>query len=254
VLGLGLVLGAQAQRLDVIPPSGQWVTDRADLLSAAEEDNLNRKLAAYADTTSTQIVIVTLPSLDGQPIDEYAFALGQAWKVGQEDKDNGVVVLLSRDERDVFIATGKGIEGVIPDVIAGRIIRNVMVPRFREGDFYGGFNAAVDALVQAARGEFQAEPSRRSNWDLDDVVTLLIIVAIVLFFISNARRGGGYQGGKRYRPRSGPPVIIWGGGGSGWGGGSWGGGGGVGGGGGFGGGGFSGGGGGFGGGGAGGSW
>lgn len=244
--------GAQAQQIDVIPPSGEWVTDRGDFLSDAEERALTQKLRQYEDSTSTQIVIVTLPSLEGNEPADYATALGREWQVGQEGQDNGVVILLSSEEREVFIATGYGLEGAIPDAIASRIVRNVMVPRFREGNYYAGLDAAVDHLVAAATGEFTAEqirgPGREGEGAFDgaSLFVLLIIAFFVINAIRHSNRGGG-DGGKRVRRSRGHgPLIIWGGGG--WGGGSSGG---------FGGGGFGGfggGGGSFGGGGAGGGW
>ncbi|RMF57520.1 MAG: TPM domain-containing protein [Bacteroidetes bacterium] len=247
---------AAAQDLDVLPPSGRWVTDEADLLTPAEERLLTQKLAAYADTTSTQIVIVTLPSLDGVPAADYAVALGRRWGVGQQGQDNGVVILVSRDDRQVFIATGFGLEGAIPDAVAARIVRDILVPNFRQGRFYDGLSAAVDALIQAARGEFRAPPRSRPTSGPGPDLALVFILLIIAFFVLSAlnNRGGPGGGRRRYRRRSvDPPIIIWGGGwddafrsgGGGFGGGSFGGGG-------FGG--FSGGGGSFGGGGAGGSW
>lgn len=250
---------AHAQQIDVIAPSGEWVTDRGEMLDAAEEQALAQKLQHYQDSTSTQIVIVTLPSLEGHEPADYAVALGRAWGVGRQGQDNGVVILVSRDDREVFIATGYGLEGAIPDAIASRIVRGVIVPRFREGRFYAGLNEAVDHLVDAATGEFTAEqiraPEREGERALDGAT--LFVLFIIAFFVINAirhNRGRGGDGGRRYRrSRRDLPFIIWGGGG-GWGGGRSGGFGGFGGGGGGGFGGFSGGGGSFGGGGAGGGW
>jgi uncharacterized protein len=222
------------------------------MLSDAEESALSQKLAAYADTTSTQIIVVTLPSLEGAEIADYAVALGRTWGVGQQGQDNGVVILVSREDRDVFIATGYGIEGAIPDAVASRIVRNVIVPSFREGNFYAGISQAADHLISAARGEFTAEKvssPRRGERARDGapVFILFIIAYFVISAIRHGKRGGGGDGGKPYRrSRGGLPLIIWGGGGGfGGGGGGFGGGG-------FGG--FGGGGGSFGGGGAGGSW
>ncbi len=243
---------ARAQRVDVLPSSGQLVTDQADMLSSAEEQALTRTLRFYADSTSTQIVIVTLPNLGGADIAMYAIELGQQWGVGQQGKDNGVVILVSRDERDVFIATGYGLEGAIPDAVASRIVRQIVVPNFKQGRFYAGLAGAVDALILAAAGEFTAEQSPSTYAPRNQgtgVFRLIIMIIIFIIFSAMGRRGGG-GGGRRYRRHGGLPFIIWGsgfggGGGSGFGGGG----------GGFGGGGFGGfGGGGFGGGGAGGSW
>lgn len=238
-----------AQRVDVIPPSGRWVTDQADMLSSNEEQMLERQLAGYADTTSTQIVIVTLPDLEDSDPMLYAVELGRVWQVGQADDDNGVVILISRDDRQIAIATGYGLEGAITDATASQIRRQIMVPNFREGRYFEGLSGAVDALILASRGEFTAEdvPDAGRGKGGIDFATVFILM-IIMFFILSSRRGGGGKGGRKYRRRTGlPPVIIWGGGGFGSGGGGFGGGG-------FGGGGFGGGGGSFGGGGASGGW
>ena len=248
LLGLAAPV-VSAHQVQVIPPSEQWVTDRADMLAASEEQALSQTLRYYSDSTSTQIVIVTLPDLAGADIATYATELGQQWGVGQQGKDNGVVILVSRDDREVFIATGYGLEAAIPDAVASRIVREIVVPNFKQGRFYAGLAGAVDALILAAAGEFTAEsPSTYAPPDQgEDIFGLLFVIFIILMFIVSAMgRHGGGGGGRRYRRGSGPPVILWGGT---WGGGGSGGGG-------FGGGGFGGGfgGGGFGGGGAGGSW
>ncbi|SHK95674.1 TPM domain-containing protein [Rhodothermus profundi] len=259
LLGLLLGWGAFAQQIEVISPTGQWVTDLADLLTPAEEQMLSRKLATYADTTSTQIVIVTLPTLNGVPAADYAVALGRRWGVGQAEYDNGVVILVAREEREVFIATGYGLEGAIPDALAGRIVRDIIIPRFRQGDFYGGLSAAVDAIIAAAQGEFQPPERSGNERSLWDIGVTLFVLLVLLLFIMSASRGmeGPPRGRKRHRhpyrvyqrTSDFPPIIIWGGSmgsgggwssGGGWGGGDWGG--------------FSGGGGSFGGGGAGGHW
>jgi uncharacterized protein len=261
VFFLALALGAAAPRghalarqVDVIPPEDRLVVDRAGVLSELEAGLLERKLVSYDDSTSTQIVVVILPDLGGVVAADYAVALGRRWGVGQQGRDNGVVVLVSRDDREVFIATGYGVEGAITDAQAGRIVRDIIVPNFRQGRFYQGLNEATDALMAAARGEFTAEdrPVRndRGPGGIDPVLILFIIIAIIIFATRDTR-GGGRGGGRRYGGRGGPPIIVWGSGGGGRSGGGFGGFGGGG----FGGGGFGGfGGGSFGGGGAGGGW
>ena len=253
ILLMGTLVGSvRAQQVPVIPSSGAWVTDQGNFLSASEEQTLERLLAGYADSTSTQIIIVTLPDLDGYEVSEYAISLGRQWGVGQAEHDNGVVILASREEREIFIATGYGMEGAIPDALAGRIVRNVVVPHFRNGDFYAGFREAVEVIMAAASGEYTAPTSGRPSGGGDIDIGLIIWIAILLFILFS--RSGGRGSGRRRRS-GGYPVILWGpthGGGShgGFGGGGFGGGG-------FGGGGFGGfggGGGSFGGGGAGGGW
>lgn len=242
---------AIAQQIEVVPPADRLVNDRAGMLSATEVRQLEQKLRGYADTTSTQIVVVTISSLDGAPASMYATQLGREWGVGQQGQDNGVVILISEGDREVFIATGYGLEGAIPDAIASRIVRNIIRPAFRQGAYFAGLDRASDALIAAARGEFtaaEAEPEHREDrsFDLANGFILLILLYFVVNGMRRGRRGGG-NGGQRRRRDAGGPFIIWGGGGHGGfsGGGSFGGGGG----------GFGGfGGGSFGGGGAGGSW
>ena len=250
-LVLAAVAPSAAQTPDVLEPSGKWVTDTADLLTSQEERLLSARLAGFADTTSTQIVIVTVPALNGTAPVDYAVALGRKWGVGQSGRDNGVVILVSRDDREVFIATGFGVEGALPDAVVSRIVRRLVVPRFREGRFYDGLSDASDAVMLAVSGEFEAIAPEGSAIDARTVALIFIVLVILFIVISSARQGGsgGRPGGRRYRSRSGP-VIIWGSPGwghrsGGFGGGGFGGGG-------FGG--FGGGGGSFGGGGAGGSW
>ncbi len=249
LLAVAVVSGVQAQRYDLPPRPDGPVLDQGDLLSPTDERRLARKLTAYTDTTSTALVVVTVPSLDGAPISDYAVVLGREWGIGQEGKDNGVVVLVSKGDRKVFIATGYGLEGAIPDAIANRIVDGIITPAFREGQFYTGLDRGTDAIIQAAAGEFTAEASRSTDSGDSGFPALGFILLIILYFVfSSVRRGGPGQSGrkKKHHTRHGDfPIIFWGGGGHHGGGGGFGGGGG----------GFGGfGGGSFGGGGAGGSW
>jgi uncharacterized protein len=251
VLGLGAVLlarSAAAQRYDLPPRPNGPVLDQGEMLSGAEEQRLARKISAFEDTTSTAVVVVTLQSLNGAPIADYAVVLGREWGVGQEEKDNGVVLLVSRGDREMFIATGYGVEGALPDAIANRIVERVITPAFRQGQFYAGIDRGVDAIIQATKGEFEADAAARSASSDDGMPMALIFTLLVLaYFVGTSffRGGGGGKRSRRSRRQHGDmPLIIWGGGGGGGGGGFGGGGGGFGG---FGGGSF-------GGGGAGGSW
>lgn len=246
----------------VINPTGRWVTDNAGLLSAAEVESLSASLAQHEEASSVQIVIVILPNLGGRDASSYAFELGEDWGVGQSGVDNGIVILVSVGDRQMFIATGYGVEGTVPDVIAGRIIREIMTPSFRQGRFFEGLQGAVVALVEATRGVTPAQLAKSPGGvqNASRIVFILFVIAIVMivFFViyrmSKNDDDSGAPRRRRRRRRSESidwPLIILGsmldGGGRGSsssGGGSFGGG--------FGG--FSGGGGSFGGGGAGGSW
>jgi len=224
--GFLLLWVSAGQALDV-PPATGYVNDRADMLSPATERKLEEALRAFESSDSTQLVVLTIPSLEGEAPEEYSLRVAESWGIGQRDKDNGALLLIARDERKVRIEVGYGLEDRLTDLLAGRIIDLEITPRFRRGDFDGGILAGVEAMARAVRGAYRAEPAqkRRSSgfW------TLLLFLGPWLLLAGPRRRA---------HRRSG----IWFGGG-GFGGGGFGGGGG-----------FSGGGGGFGGGGSSGSW
>ena len=228
VLSVGLLATvlarpASAQRFDFPPrPSGP-VLDQGNLLSGGEERALARKLATFEDTTSTAVVVVTLQSLNGAPIADYAFELGRAWGVGQEGKDNGVVFLVSKGDREMFIATGYGVEGALPDAIANRIIERIVTPAFRNGQFYAGIDRGTDAIIQATAGEYDASAEAQSASSDEGMPMALIFTLLILaYFLSRSffHGGGGGKRSRKSRRRHGDfPVIIWGGGGGGCGGG-----------------------------------
>lgn len=239
-----LVMSLSAVRAQIPDPPNppRLVNDYANVLSPAEEQSLERQLVGYDDTTSTQILVVTVRQLGNYDISEFSYELGDKWGVGQGGKDNGIVITLSEQDRKVFIATGWGIEGYITDVEARRIIDQYMIPYFRKGDYYQGFKEGSRIISEILSGVFDAEKLRKENDGIPvgSIILLLVIIIIIL----NAFRQGGGGGGHINRRGWGGPIIIGGGGFGGGGGGGFSGGGGFGG---FGGGGF-------GGGGAGGSW
>jgi uncharacterized protein len=241
-----------------IPPAPRpprLVNDFAGVLSGSQREMLERKLVAFNDSAGSQVAVVLVPTTNGAAPVDYATDILRAWGVGRAGIDDGVVLLVAVQDREVFIATGLGAEGALTDARAATIVRNEIVPRFRAGDFYGGIDAATTGIIGALRGEFDA-PSA-SGGDGGDGIAGLICCLFMLFIVMLvilSRQKGGPTGGPTAprgggRRRGGPSVIFlpgFGGGGGGFGGGG---------GGGFGGGGFGGFGGGFGGGGgAGGSW
>lgn len=236
------------------PSPPRLVNDLTGLLSPSEAAALERKLVALDDSTGTQVAVVVIGTTGGIDPNEYATALGRAWGVGQAGTDNGVVLLAAMEDREVYIATGRGAEGGLTDATAGTIVRNVIVPRFREGRFYEGLDEATDAIAAALAGEFTAPTAAGGGEDLSGLVCCLLLVFVVFLVMASRSRGGMTGGpGKRGRRRGGwggPNIIFLPGFGGGGGGGGFSGGFGGGGGGGFGG--FGGG--SFGGGGAGGSW
>jgi len=142
---------AHAER--TVPPLRARVNDLADLLPADAEDRLEQQLAAFERDTTHQIAVLTVPSLDDEPIESLSLRVVEAWKLGRADADNGILLLVSAGDRRARIEVGYGLEGAVPDVVAKRILEDVLFPRFRAGDFAGGIEAAAEALIQAARGE-----------------------------------------------------------------------------------------------------
>jgi uncharacterized protein len=225
------------------------VVDAASLLAAEQRASLEAKLKAHEDKTSDQVVVATVPSLEGYAIEDYANRLFRQWRLGQEGKDNGVLLLVAPNERKVRIEVGYGLEGALTDALSKVIIATAMAPQFQRGDFAAGLNAGADAVLSILTGDAE-EWQRRAEIREDrstpvDFIVMLIMLFVLVAVIRRIMAGGG--GPRRaHRTRRGGWVMVpgpgWGGG---WSGGFGGGGGG---------GGFSGGGGSSGGGGASGSW
>lgn len=258
IISLLLSLCALSQGINkVVPPRPsppRLVNDLADALTALEEQALEQKLVAYDDSTSTQIAVVTMPTTGDYPIEDVALQILRTWGVGSKGKDNGIVILAAIQDRKIWIATGYGMEGAVPDITAKNIIESDIVPQFRQGNYYRGFDHATTSIMQAAAGEYTAPEGyadRGGNGGGGPSFGKLILAVIIIWFLlgmfGGRGGGGGMMSRRGYRRFGGGPVIIPGG----WGGGGWSGGGGFGG----GGGGFGGfGGGSGGGGGAGGNW
>jgi len=250
---LALLAFAPAAWGQTFPALSGRVVDAANLLDPAQEQALTQKLTAFEAQSGRQLVVATIPDLQGYAIDDYGYRLGRAWGIGDKARNDGALLLVAPNERRVRIEAGYGLEGILTDAMAARIIRNAITPRFKAGDFPGGIDAGVtdmtkqlslppeEARALAAKAEQDARSGDSGG------MTALWIGMFVLFFVilpmlSRIKGSKSYRGGRG-------PVVIWGPGlgGGGWGGGSSGGGG-------WGGGGFSGGGGSFGGGGASGGW
>ena len=141
-----------------VPRLQGYVNDYAGMISPSAKSKLEEGLKAFEQSDSTQIVILTVPSLEGEDIEQFGIRVGEAWKIGQKGKDNGAILIVSKQERKMRIEVGYGLEGRLTDLAAGRIIDLVIKPRFQQGDFDGGFIAGVSSMIAATRGEFKAEP------------------------------------------------------------------------------------------------
>ncbi len=229
------------------PPPAAYFNDYASLVSAEDAQRLEAKLRRFAEDTSTQVVVAVFPSLESASLEDFTGRVAQSWRVGRKDWDNGAVFFVFVGDRKMRIETGYGLEGALPDQLAARILDQQVRPRFRAGDWAGGLEAGVDAILAATRGEYKAPAKEPRRVPFVAILIILFFVALLLWL---AIQGARHMPAGRTYDRRGPrrDTSYWGGGGWSGGGGSGGGGGSLG------GGGFSGGGGSFGGGGASSSW
>ncbi len=215
-----------AQEIYKRPEPPQAVNDFGNFLEPFQREALERKIRDYNDSTSSAIVIITVPSLNGYDIAEVALKYLRTWGPGVADKDNGVIILVSKEERKARIETGYGMEGVLPDITAKHIIDEVLVPNFKANDYYRGFDKAVDAIILAARGEYKSDVKKNGRSPKLPFKTVFIIIVIIILLISRGGGGGNYMSRRGSRGLGGLPWWMIGNMmGSGRSGGSWGGGG-----------------------------
>ena len=180
--------------LDVPQLTGR-VNDYARLLSPEVITRLDQKLAAFEQEQSTQIVVLTIPSLQGDNIDQFAIRVVEQWKIGQKGKDNGVLLVLAQTEHKVRIEVGMGLQGVLPDITAGQIIRNVMRPLLISNNFDQAISAGTDAIMSATKGEFTASPKvpdRKHHKKSSSSLTFFLLAAVAAVILGTFSR---YLGG-----------------------------------------------------------
>ncbi len=175
-----------------VPKLTGYVNDYGSMISPQAKATLEQELRAFEQSDSTQIVIVTIPSLQGEVLEEFTIKVAQAWKIGQKGKDNGIIFLVSKEDRKLRIEVGRGLEGKLTDLMSGRIIDLVVKPRFKRGDFDGGFITGVHSLIDATRGEFKAEPQQagkrqgaKGSQGVSRLFTFLIFLGIALLMLGS---------------------------------------------------------------------
>jgi uncharacterized protein len=200
-----IALSSQALALD-LPALRGHVNDYAAMLSPERAAALELQLTDFEKSDSTQIVVLTIPTLGGESIEEFAIKMAESWKIGQKGVDNGVILLVAKAERKVRIEVGRGLEGKLTDLVSGRIIRADIAPKFKAGDFDGGITAGVKALIDVSKGEYKAAPRdlHQGKRGAPPIFTLLVFLAVAAVFLSSFSR---YLSGAV--GAIGLPVIAW---------------------------------------------
>lgn len=173
------------------------VYDYANVLSATEKAQLEEKLIKYSDSTTTQIVIVTIETLKGEDIGILTPKWGQTWGIGGTAKnDNGVLILLAKAERKIWISAGYGLEDRLTAGIGGEITRNIIIPEFKAGSYYKGLDKGTDALFDVFKGKYKGERVKTTKDKGFPILPIIIIVIIILVLISRNKGGGGNSGNR----------------------------------------------------------
>lgn len=180
------------------PNPPKLVNDFTQTLSSSEQTALERKLVAYNDSTSSQITVVLLGSVGQYDISDYAFQLGDKWGIGQKGKDNGLLILAAMKDRKVFIATGYGLEGAVPDALARRIVDNVIVPAFKREAYFEGLDQATTMIFKLASGEYDAEDVAKKGNSGGAVffILIFIIIFIIIPLLKNRNDNDNHMGGR----------------------------------------------------------
>lgn len=182
-------VGAQSEA--PVPRLERRITDLTGTLAATEQDALEQKLAAFEARKGSQIAVLIVPTTEPETIEEYAIRVAEQWKLGREGVDDGVLFLVATDDRELRIEVGYGLEGALPDITANRIIEDIVVPRFRGGDFNGGVNAGVDAMIAVVDGEPLPAPAWEeptSGLEGEGLGTLLTIGFIMVVVVGSVLR------------------------------------------------------------------
>ena len=195
-----------------VPQLKYWANDFTNTLSQGQLNTLNNQLKTFQDSTSDQVVFLMISTLNNYPLEYYSMDVAQKNKIGTKEHDNGVLFLVVKNDRKMRIEVGYGLEGALPDALASSIVRNVVKPRFRNNDYYGGAKAGLSAIISAIKGEYTAERKPENEKKKTPIGTILMIIFfIIMFFLRGGRRGlgsfiflgglaglgGGFGGGSR---------------------------------------------------------
>lgn len=214
-------LSAGAQKIPARPDPPKLVNDYTNTLTPDQKETLERKLYTFDDSTSTQIAVVIIQTLDGADIADYNVELLRSWGVGNKEHNNGVVLLIAKDDHKLNITTGYGLEGALPDLTCKQIIDDIIVPRFKGNDFYGGIDEGTDAIMQAVKGEYKAPANYRNSVKGISIGRIIFIIFLIILFLSIGGKGGGgsFMSRRGFTAWTIGNILSNSGGGSSWGGG-----------------------------------
>lgn len=184
---------AQDPVLLPVPNPPRLLVDKAGMLIPEQAEILEQKLVAFDDSTSNQICVVIIQTLNGYPIEDYANKLFRAWGIGGKKNNNGLLLLIAAQDKKIKIEVGYGLEGAITDVQSSSIIENDLAPYFRQGNYYAGIDQAVNSLEKAAAGEYKV-PRDHSDDSGGSAVVFFIILIVVIIILAASKRGGGGGG------------------------------------------------------------
>jgi uncharacterized protein len=200
---LWLLSGVSGFALDVPPLKGR-VNDYAGMISPATERLLEATLQRFEEAESTQIVVLTIPSLKGDALEDFSIRVAEQWKIGRKRRDNGVILVVAKAERKLRIEVGYGLEGRLTDAVSGRIIRNVIVPEFKAGRFEQGIINGINAIIQVVQGEFEGEQGGRGaprpDTGAGSTVFFFIVLIVLISRLGRINRGAGVLAGGLLAP------------------------------------------------------
>jgi len=195
LVAAAVLLPAAGVEAGDIPANDGWVTDLGGFLTPQQETTLEQLMESYKLGSGHEIALLTVPNLGGRPIEDYALEVARQWRIGKEGKHNGALMLVTRAEREIRIEVGRGLEGNITDAISGRIIRGLIAPEFKNGRFYEGLFAGIEAMHAAAGGNYASIPEERKGKSGGGIGLFPLMIMIFVIVRLIRRKGGGGRGG-----------------------------------------------------------
>ena len=195
LIAAAVLLPAAGVEAGDIPANDGWVTDLGGFLTPQQETTLEQLMESYKLGSGHEIALLTVPNLGGRSIEDYALEVARQWRIGKEGKHNGALMLVTRAEREIRIEVGRGLEGNITDGISGRIIRGLIAPEFKNGRFYEGLFAGIEAMHAAAGGNYASIPEERKGKSGGGIGLFPLMIMIFVIVRLIRRKGGGGRGG-----------------------------------------------------------